>query len=417
VQDNRKCEVDVKTFGVNVAVVVVTVVLMLLLGEAVLRLFPALIDVSVLDRFHPSLRSEVALRLGLPVSAERKKISAAQRNDGGPDFYIYRPGAKKIYMIDEVDLQAGGVPVLQLDRKGFNNPLEKADRPTADIVMIGDSFTFGSIQGASNTFSARLEKLTGLTTYNLGIGGIGLYEYIELYRLFGASLKPRMVVMNIYEGNDLRDAVRYSNYTSGTGVFKRKKQPAGGLFAGSYVLAFLKSSIELAVKSISRSVEIDFHYDVVSQGRKVAMNIANGDMDEVEHARSIAAGKINYDVFDAALAAFARLAEKDSFIPVVSYLPAAYSAYRHDIRFGDVQVGRDVLRNADAQRAWFKQAAIRHQLHFIDMTEVFVQAVKIGPLTHFPANVHFTGEGHKVAADTLANFILNCECLGENDPF
>jgi hypothetical protein len=51
---------------------------MLLLGEAVLRLFPALIDVSVLDRFHPSPRSEVALRLGLPVSAERKKISTAQ---------------------------------------------------------------------------------------------------------------------------------------------------------------------------------------------------------------------------------------------------------------------------------------------------------------------------------------------------
>jgi hypothetical protein len=319
-------------------------------------------------------------------------------------------------MIDEVDLQAGGVPVLQLDRKGFNNPLEKADRPTADIVMIGDSFTFGSIQGASNTFSVRLEKLTGLTTYNLGIGGIGLYEYLELYRLFGASLKPRMVVMNIYEGNDLRDAVRYSNYTSGTGVFKHKKQPAGGLFACSYVLAFLKSSIELAVKSIARSVEIDFHYDVVSQGKKVAMNIANGDMDEVEHARSIAAGKINYDVFDVALAAFATFAEKDSFIPVVSYLPAAYSAYRYDIRFNDVQVGRDVLRNADAQRAWLKQAAIRHQLHFIDMTEIFVQAVKTGPLTHFPANVHFTGEGHRVAADTLANFILNCECLGENYP-
>jgi hypothetical protein len=310
-------------------------------------------------------------------------------------------------MIDAVDSQAGGVPVLQLDRKGFNNPLEKADRPTADIVMLGDSFTFGSIQDASNTFSARLERLTGLTTYNLGIGGIGLYEYLELYRLFGASLKPRMVVMNIYEGNDLRDAVRYWNYKNGKGASKHKQQPAGGLFAGSYVLAFLKSSIELAVKSIARSVEIDFHYDVVSQGKQVAMNIGNGDMDEVEHARSIAAGKINYEVFDAALAAFATLAEKDAFIPVVSYLPAAYSAYRSDIRFNDAQVGRDVLGNADAQRAWLRQAAIRHQLCFIDMTEVFVQAVKTGPLTHFPANVHFTGEGHRVAADTLANFIFS----------
>ena len=406
-----------KTFGVNAAVVIVSVVIMLLLGEATLRLFPSLIDVAVLDRFHPVPRSEVAARLGLPVSAERKKVSAAQRNDGGSDFYIYRSGAKKVYMVDEVDLLAGGVPVLQLDRKGFNNPLEKADRSAADIVMIGDSFTFGSIQNASNTFSARLEELTGLTTYNLGIGGIGLYEYLQLYRLFGASLKPRMVVMNIYEGNDLRDAVRYSNYKSGTGTPKRKKQPAGGLFASSYVLAFLKSSIELAVKSISRPVEIDFHYDVVSQGRRVAMNITNSDTDEVKYARRIAAGEINFDVFDAALASFSRLAKEHAFIPVVSYLPSAYSAYRQDVRFRDTQVGRDVLGNADAQRAWFKQAAIRHKLYFIDMTEAFVEAVKTRPLTHFPANVHFTSEGHRVAVATLENFILNCGCLDENYPF
>ena len=52
--------------------------------------------------------------------------------------------------------------------------------------------------------------------------------------------------MNTYEGNDLRDAVRYRNYTSGTGAFKHKKQPAGGLFASSYVLAFLYPGGELS---------------------------------------------------------------------------------------------------------------------------------------------------------------------------
>jgi hypothetical protein len=224
-----------------------------------------------------------------------------------------------------------------------------------------------------------------------------------------------MVVMNIYEGNDLRDAVHYSEYRSGKWVPKRKGQGAGGLFASSYVLATFKSSIELARKSVSRPDEIDFHYEVVSQGKKVPMNVTNSDTDEVEHAREISAGKIDYDLFDAALAAFARLAEKDSFVPVVSYLPSAYSTYRDAIRFNDAQVGLDVLRHADAQRAWLKQAASRHNLHFIDMTEAFVQAAETRPLTHFPANVHFTGEGHKVAADTLANFILTVGPPSENE--
>jgi len=51
------------------------------------------------------------------------------------------------------------------------------------------------------------------------------------------------------------------------------------------------------------------------------------------------------------------------------------------------------------------------------MTEAFGEAVKTRPLSHFPANVHLAGEGHRVAADTLANFILDCGCLGENYSF
>ena len=72
-----------KTFGVNAAVVIVSVVIMLLLGEATLRLFPSLIDVAVLDRFHPSLRREVAYRLTLPTDM----LSDSRMHRSGATFW------------------------------------------------------------------------------------------------------------------------------------------------------------------------------------------------------------------------------------------------------------------------------------------------------------------------------------------
>ena len=43
----------------------------------------------------------------------------------------------------------------------------------------------------------------------MGVGGIGPYEYVQVLKQFGLQRRPRIVIMNIYEGNDLRDTLRY----------------------------------------------------------------------------------------------------------------------------------------------------------------------------------------------------------------
>jgi len=75
-------------------------------------------------------------------------------------------------------------------------------------VMWGAWIWCASIQPVE-AWPALLAGHLGKSVCNLGVPGIGAYEYLVLLRRFGLVKRPRVVVMNLYEGNDLRDALRY----------------------------------------------------------------------------------------------------------------------------------------------------------------------------------------------------------------
>ena len=74
------------------AVKSITVVLTLLVGlgfaEIVLRMFPGLIGLPILARMEPSMRSEIAARLGLPTLEKAIRITPEMRTDGGPTIVL-----------------------------------------------------------------------------------------------------------------------------------------------------------------------------------------------------------------------------------------------------------------------------------------------------------------------------------------
>ena len=45
---------------------------------------------------------------------------------------------------------------------------------------------------------SRIGRPTGLSVYNLGKGGIGPYEYLQIFLHFGLPKHPRIVVMSIW---------------------------------------------------------------------------------------------------------------------------------------------------------------------------------------------------------------------------
>ena len=92
------------------------------------------------------------------------------------------------------------------DEWGFRN----LSLPTrADIVAIGDSTTYGDAAPATGSWPSWLARATGLTVYNLGLGGYGPPDYLYLLETLAPRLAPSLVIVGLYFGNDLYDAVEH----------------------------------------------------------------------------------------------------------------------------------------------------------------------------------------------------------------
>lgn len=89
------------------------------------------------------------------------------------------------------------------DENGFRNP-NGVDR--ADVVFIGDSFTEGATVEEHETFVRRAGAASGLSVVNLGRGAYGPQQELIVLKRHGLAYSPRVVVWQLFEGNDLEDA-------------------------------------------------------------------------------------------------------------------------------------------------------------------------------------------------------------------
>lgn len=110
------------------------------------------------------------------------------------------------------------------DANGFRNDTVPAH---ADIVALGDSQTWGVNVSRSEAWPQALEKRSGRTVYNMGLGGYGPVQYLVLTDK-ATQLSPEIIVIGLYLGNDIYDA--YSlGYQNDAYAFLRRSDAAGQL--------------------------------------------------------------------------------------------------------------------------------------------------------------------------------------------
>lgn len=387
--------------------------------EAGFRLAPGLIPEDFLKRFEPHARGAIAARRFLPNASQTWEPARA---DDGPPIKLFEPHAEFAYTF----VDTGEHGMLRMDALGFCNPPEDdPDRTHIPIIAIGDSFTACHAPAPERTWPSVLGRNLGRGAYNLGRGGYGPYEYLELLRLFGLAKTPEVVVMQIYEGNDLRDAARYFAYRDASPTERRRFleragwnplrfEPAAwldnalGRSSWAYDFIVVGSAVELSnlvdtIAAEPRS-KIDLRYTLEFPDGPIAMNGQNNDRDEVRTARDVADGTLALDLFDLALDRFAALARTNDFLPVVAYAPAAYTAYAELVRFRDPSVAAPLAAFSARQRAHLATASAARGLTFVDLTPALQSAARErgGELLYYPLNVHYTPAGQRVVADTLA---------------
>ena len=387
--------------------------------ELALRLVPSAIPLNLLVEFEPTLRSAIAKQRKLQRFEDTVLVP---RDDGGPAdrMWIYKPGIE----ITEPFAEPGIVDTMRMDDAGFCNADAAAYKKleSLDVAAIGDSFTFCTNVAPADAWPTVLAERTGLRVYNFGLPGRGLYEYVQTLKAFALAKRPRFVVVAVYEGNDLRDAVRF--YEGRASAEPEAQRPCpfasdrlcawherlkyGFLGRHSYVFNLALSGIWRFAYNRGKK-EINFRYDIrFPDGNTVTFNSRNGDLDEVTYARWLVRDEFGVDLFEAPLQGLVALGREHGFTPIVLYIPSAYTAYRHQARFHAADVERMVTEFSDRQRGYFARKAGEVGFVYRDLTSALQRAATELPSTrplYFRTNVHLTPAGHAVVAAEVAEEI------------
>ncbi|HEY2776118.1 MAG TPA: hypothetical protein VGK20_18905 [Candidatus Binatia bacterium] len=396
------------------------IALALVLLELALRVAPQAISPKMLVLFEPGLRASIASGT-YPLQNEFRSI---ERDDGGPPLFVELPRTR-IVSVDEPQDHATRFT----DEAGFCNPpgrYEGHDR--IDVIAIGDSFTWCHALVPEKAWPALLGERDGVSTFSLGLGGNGPYEYLQLLESFGLAKHPRVVVMNVYGGNDLRDAQRYMDYHEA--VEQGRQPPSDGpqpiapeLLASSvgrhsYALNLLLAAASQLAAGAATGWErtgIDFHYRIDVEGGDLAFNVENRDRDEVVMARRLVAGTTSPQVWEAALRRFASMARDHGFSAVVTYTPSAHVTYAGHVRFSDPSIEPLLTRLDEEQRDFLASRAPALGILFDDLTPELRAAASdrgAGSLLYDPVHMHLSARGNVVLADAVGSFLRERGLVG-----
>lgn len=89
------------------------------------------------------------------------------------------------------------------DQWGFRN---RKVPQSVDIVAVGDSHTYGNTARMIDSWPYVIQRATGRSVYNMGMGGYGPNQYYYLSKTKVFSLKAKVLLWGLYMGDDFDNA-------------------------------------------------------------------------------------------------------------------------------------------------------------------------------------------------------------------
>lgn len=282
---------------------------------------------------------------------------------------------------------------LTYDRNGFRNA---TDLDSAPVVLVGDSFLEWSNVGQQDLIGTVLERRLGVPVANLGQSGYGpAHERIVLSR-YAIPLRPRVVVWEFFEGNDLTDLVRYEELVEDwdrihadmhrfaersflNNAWRTARLVSSGWRKSDGPAARSRSCRVTAGES--RDSTLYFAYAGLPLGERELSSLA-----KVE--RLLAEGQAEARQHGAEL--------------VLMFVPTKFRVYGEICRYPPGGQGRNWIDNDLPGR--LEAFAARANMPFLDLTPA-LKGARNGHLLYFVDDGHWTPRGHQVAADTLATFL------------
>ena len=338
--------------------------------------------------------------------------------------------------------------VLTSDSRGFRN---QVSQETYDIVAVGDSFVAGSHVSDDQAWTAILQKNLGQSLYNLAVSGSDLMVYLNNFVSLGRPLKPKTVLLMIYEGNDFRTvrplpkavnekpANAPSTADSSTNV---TTQPEAETTKKSLDMAYLAkaSPVTKGLKRLSAEVfsAVGKEWPVPEYTAQMGwMPLAVSTPVGVQYY-SFPPKRLTYLDYSseqfiqstdwqnarAILDAFAALSQKEHFRLVVVYAPSAphvvmplaqdhipadqlfqFVRYSNKKLKGDPETYKQqLLDRLDTQENTVMAWCAEKQVDCVSPTAALRKAAAQGQQVYYVYDQHWTPEGNAVVANVLQDF-------------
>jgi hypothetical protein len=336
---------------------------------------------------------------------------------------------------------------LTSDNNGFRN---RDSRSHYDMVLVGDSFAVGSNVSDDDVASELLIGMRGRSIYNLGASGADPGTYFVNFASYVDRLTPDLAIFMIYEGNDFKDNVALRSVegvetTFDPGVVDIAHAAAGSTpvpqtFGERFKTMFVSSPATLGLERLSEQV-----FERIGADRPVPgyhehvgwmpLEIRSGNTSRHYsfEPRRLAYLDVGEEEFSSSMAwtsskdtlghiaSFARDREIEVLFVYVPSKPhvvmplaresipaqqllnfARYADVRHDD--ADVFKAR-VYANLDSQENVFMSHCESEQWHCMSLTQPLQSATSSGQQTYFTYDQHWTPEGNRVAAETIARWL------------
>jgi hypothetical protein len=277
------------------------------------------------------------------------------------------------------------------DENGFRNSTEQQQ---ADVVFIGDSYTEAAQVSEGDTLVRRVTQLSGLSAVNLARGAYGPQQELIVLQRYGLAYKPRVVVWQLFEGNDLTDAKAFAEW-------KRNPQQVNmslkeRYFNNSLLKEWLTSTRELQYSGSTATLR---YRDGTAQRIRLRYRY---EPDQPSTMRLAMTETLN------ALEAGQRLCESKGIQLVVVVVPTMVRVMAPDITFDSVEDQVKYLPEARENQKDFSGTVKEFCAHIgctaIDGFEALRRAAAAdNSHLYIPNDEHLDVRGHDVIAQTVVD--------------
>lgn len=317
---------------------------------------------------------------------------------------------------------------LHVDSRGYRNPEALTQ---AEIVVLGDSFAEGSNVSDEHAWPRRLADLTGKLVYNLGMSGYDPFNYLAALQEIGLGLKPRYVLCGLYEGNDFRSA-KSDRKRMNPSISKRmeeyvKRSPllnaldrlfitqlgpinCSGPVAGGEVLEWMPIRFPEGPNAKAYWFAPKQLRDLIESRETFAINKHwINSRRQLEGMRDVCreAGATFVLVYTPVVAQVILPAVADRLVgkQVRDYLALDFD---YPLPEGEVFL-EALLERADDREAVVADWCWQNDIPFVSLTEPLRSAAASGTQVYYTWDQHWTPDGHRVAAETVAALLTHLD--------